>query len=160
GSLPDEYNYFFGPNGLFRLPDGSPFFPTTQSYANIVNIESDNLLAYMLRYEIYPQMYHQSNLWRYSGSKSLFSDVIDAAFNKFAAISNLPVISLDQSSIGKELEDRMAFGAAKVTATLTPGSNITLTAAGSASVPLTGVCAAGCESYGGQAISKVSVSPS
>jgi hypothetical protein len=160
GSLPDEYNYFFGPSGIFKLPDGSPFFSTTQSYEELIGTESDNLLAYMMRYEIYPQMYHQSNLWRYTGNRSLFIDVIEAAFIKFQAISSLPVLSLDQSSIGRELEERMAVNKAQVQATLTPGSSITLTApGGTANVSITGVCATGCEAYGGQSISKIPVSP-
>ena len=40
GSEPDEYNWFYGPNGLFRLggdPNGPPFFTTQQSYDSILN---------------------------------------------------------------------------------------------------------------------------
>lgn len=157
GSLVAEYNYFYGPNGIFRLANNAPFFPVTQTLADIVNRESDNLLAYMLRYEIYPNMWHQSNFVRYSGSNMLFTDVVGATMSKFAKISNLPVISMQQSDIGKYMEDRMAFNAAQVAATLTPGLNITLTAKSAANVPLTGICQQNCETYGTQKLSKVPV---
>ena len=110
-----------------------------------------------MRYEIYPNMWHQSNFVRYSGNNTLFTDVIGAALNKFAALSNLPVVSLSQSEIGKELEARMAFLNANVTATLTPGAGITMTGSAAASVPITGICKSSCETYGGQSISKIAV---
>jgi hypothetical protein len=157
GSLPDEYNYFYGPNGMFRLSDGSPFFAKTQTITDIVNRESDYLLMYMLRYEIYPTMWHQSNYVRYDGAKTLFTDVMNAALQKFAKISNLPVLSLQQFEIGNEMYDRMGFNAGGVTATLTPGVNITFTAQKAAKVPVTGICKGTCSSYGGQNQSKITV---
>jgi hypothetical protein len=161
GSLVDEYNYFFGPNGMLRIggPGGAPFFTTDQTYAQIIDKESDALLSYMLNYEWYPSMFHQSNLIRYSGQKSLYSDVMDATMSKFAAMSNLPVSSLPQTTLGRMMEERMAFNDAGVTALYLPGQGIKLSSAGAANAPITGVCAAGCVSYGGQNISSVPVSP-
>lgn len=161
GSLVDEYNYFFGPNGMLRIggPGGQPFFDTNQTYAQIMDSESNALLSYMLNYEWYPSMFHQSNLIRYSGQKSLYSDVMDATMNKFAKMSNLPVSSLQQTKLGQMMEERMAFNAAGVTALYVPGQGIKLTSAVAAKAPITGICAAGCVSYGGQNISSVPVSP-
>jgi hypothetical protein len=143
GSLPDEFNFLYPSLGY--------------TYDQIINLESNAQLAYMLRYEIYPQMYHQTNLWRYNGSTSLFTHLIDEILKKFSYISNLPVISLEQSDIGREMEARMAVNNAKVRGTLTPGYTIKLTGSRSASVPITGICATGCETYGTQKISKISV---
>jgi hypothetical protein len=160
GSLPDEYNYFYGPNGIFKITTATgtaPFFSTIQTYADIVNRESDNLLTYMLRYEIYPTMWHQANYVRYQGSSTLFTDVVNATFNKFAKISNLPVISMQQSEIGAYMWDRMALNKAAVTATLTPGVSIAITSSAAVKVPITGVCQGTCETYGTQKLSKVSV---
>jgi hypothetical protein len=157
GSLPDEYNYFFGPSGLFKMGNGAPFFPTNQTLANIVDSESNNLLTYMLRYEIYPTMWHQSNFARYSGNNSLFTEVVNAAIAKYKAISKLPVISLKQSDIGKELDSRMGYLAAQVKATLYPGQYLTIGGTAAATVPVTGICKTGCESYGGQSISKIPI---
>lgn len=158
GSLTDEYNHFFGPAGLFKDGSGKPFFEKTQSYKEILNRESDNLVAYMLRAEIYPQMYHQSNLVLYDGRNSIFSDVHDAALNKFAAISDLPVISLSQADLGREIEAKMAVVGAKVSGVLTPGKGVTLTASRAANVPVTGLCfGSSCESYGSQCTSRIAV---
>ncbi len=160
GSLPDEYNYFFGPTGLLRLSDGTPFFTVKQTYAQIVDTESTTMLTYMLRGEWYPLMFHQSNLIAYDGVHSLYSDVMDATLNKFIRISTLPVSSLPQTTLGQMMEDRMAFNAAGVKATYVPGQGITLNAAtGAAKTPITGVCTTNCSSYGGQTISMIPVAP-
>lgn len=161
GSLPDEYNYFFGPNGIFRIggtTGGAPFFSTVQSYNDIIQTESNNLLAYMLRYEIYPQMYHQSNLVAYNGKQSMLADVHDALFQKFSSISNLPVVTLQETEIGQEIQRRMTAMSAGVSGVLTPGVGVTLTAAKGSAVPLvTGICGGACEAYGGQCLSQISV---
>jgi hypothetical protein len=157
GSLPDEYNYFFGPSGLLRLTGGAPFFTANQTYAQILDTESTTMLSYMLRGEWYPLMFHQANLIAYDGVHSLYSDVMDATLNKFMKISNLPVSSLRQTAIGQMMEERMAFNAAGVKATYVPGQGITLTAGASAKAPITGVCATNCTSYGSQNISMVPV---
>jgi hypothetical protein len=157
GSLPDEYNYFYGPSGLFKMGNGAPFFSTNQTYANIVDSQSSTLLTYMLQYEMYPTMWHQSNFVRYSGNNTLFTDVIDATLVKYQAISKLPVVSLKMSDIGKTLASRMGYLAAQPTATLYPGQYITITGTAAATVPVTGICRSGCESYGGQNISHIPI---
>ena len=98
GSETDEYNYFYGPNGIFRVggPGGTAFFDEVRTYEHVIEKESDYLLTYMLRGEIYPQMYHQSNFWRYDGARCLFTDVHDRAFAKLAKVSSLPAMSLSQ----------------------------------------------------------------
>ncbi len=158
GSLPDEYNYFYGPQGLFRVTGtNAPFFAANQTYADIVDREATTILGYMLGYEAFPLMFHQSNLSHYTGTKSLFSDVIGAALSSFSKISNLPVISLSQSGIGSLLEHRMDYNASGVKATLTPGIGITVSVAKGARISITGICASQCESYGGQNISHIVV---
>ena len=89
-------------------PDGPPFFTSRQSYDAILDRESNNLLTYMIRGEIYPSMFHQSNFWRYDGAHSLFTDLADRTFAKFMSLSNLPILSLPQSVIGKRMEERLA----------------------------------------------------
>jgi hypothetical protein len=157
GSETDEYNYFYGPNGVFRLPDGTPFFNSTQTYSQIVGRESEALVSYLLRYELYPSMFHQSNFDSYNGGRSLFSDVMDATFSKWAKLTNLPVSSLDQTTIGRMLEERMTYLGAGVQATYTPGVSVTIRTVRSAYVPLTGVCSGSCVSYGSQNQSRVLV---
>lgn len=154
GSEVDEYNYMFGPGGLF-----GEFFKQKQTYAQIVDAESQLLLGNMLRYEMYPNMWHQSNLRAYDGTNSLMSDVIGATFKKYSAISTLPVVSLSQSEIGKALESRMAYNASGVVGTMVPGTGIVLTVTKAATIPVTGVCYGTCETYGSQQISYVQAKP-
>jgi hypothetical protein len=150
GSQPDEYNYFYGPNGIFRIggPGGPPFFTTIQTWQNVAERESDNLLGYMLRGEVYPSMFHQGNLHVYEGTKSLFSEVVGGTLNKFGALSNLPVISLSQSALGQLMIRRMEYNASQVRATLTPGLSVEINTVGAAKIPVTGVCSEACETYG------------
>jgi len=150
GSEPDEYNHFYGPNGIFRIggPGGPPFFTTIQTWQNVADRESDNLLGYMLRGEVYPSMFHQGNLNVYDSSKSLFSEVVGSTLNKFGALSNLPVISLSQSDLGRLMIRRMEYNASQVRATLTPGLSVEIHTVGAAKIPVTGVCSEACETYG------------
>ena len=111
----------------------------------------------MLRGELYPTMYHQSNLINYGGGKSLLTDTLEAVFTKFQKISGLPVLSFNQSDLGKKLEDRMAFFSGNTKATYKPGIGITITSTGAASAPITGICSSACENYGGTNISKIPV---
>lgn len=156
GSEPDEYNFFYGPDGVFRVAGtDKPFFNAPQSYDSIIDHESDNLLTYMLRGEVYPSMFHQSNYWRYDGAHSLFTDLVDRTFQKFMALSNLPIISLPQSAIGKLMEDRLARENSPVQATLDPSNQLSIRSANALSVPVTGICPDTCDIYGGQRIARL-----
>ena len=159
GSETDEYNYFYGPNGIFRIggPGGPPFFTTNQTYAQIVDSQSSIILGYMLRYEMYPLMFHQSNLYHYDGTNSLFQDVMNAVFSKLKAVSSLPVVSKRESDLGQLLWNRMGYLNASVQATITPGQSISISGSGAATIPLTGVCSDACASYGGDYQSGVQI---
>jgi hypothetical protein len=150
GSEPEEYNYFYGPNGISRIggPGGPPFFTTNQTWDQIRDRESDAMLLYLLRGEQYPLMFHQTNLFAYDGVNSLLSDVVGSTLSKFAALSQLPVISKEESDLGVLLQNRMAYNASQVHATLTPGVLIKIDTVGQANIPVTGLCADGCETYG------------
>jgi hypothetical protein len=159
GSQTDEYNYFYGPNGISRVggPGGPPFFNTDQSYAQIVEREAQFVVLNMLRGEVYPVMFHQANLSRYNGMDSLLTDFIKATLEKFRGFSNIPARSLSLSDIGEVVEDRMAFNASGVSATLTPGLTLSIRVSKSATIPITGLCRLGCEQNGPQSITLYSV---
>lgn len=159
GSLPDEYNFFYGPNGVFKQASGAAWFNTNQTYAQIIDRESDFLLSYMLRYEIYPTMYHQSNFAVYQLGKSLFSDLMDATLTKYGKVLNMPVLSMTQTEIGQWLQRRMIYNRAGVSGILYPGQRIELRAGAAAQVPITGICKTGCEAYGTERISYANVTP-
>ena len=172
GAEVDEYNHFYGPTGVSKQGNGQPFFATDQTYANIIDTESNNLLMNMLRYYAFPSMYHQSNLHVYSGKNSLFTDTLTATINKFEALSTLPIISQNESTIGALLKDRMAYNASGVVAEWTPSGptgtgtslgSITLTVTKAATITMTGVVCpvtgATCETYGGQTIAHITLIP-
>lgn len=161
GSLTDEYNLFFGPDGIMRIggPDGRPFFSARQSYDQIIDRESEALLTYMWRHEKYLAMFHQSNFNSYQDGRSLYSDTIDATLRKFTATSTLPVVSVIESEAGKLLDGRMGWLASNARVVLHPGESITIKVEKPAIVPITGVCADGCEEYGGEWQSRIPVTP-
>jgi hypothetical protein len=161
GSITDEYNFFYGPNGYFQLPGGQPFFNSNQSYEQIVERESDALLGYMFKYEMYPVMFHQSNHYRYAGGNSIFTDVLDSTMAKFGLLANIPVISTKQSELGEMLKERKAYLDSGVEAIFYPAERkIELTVRQEATIPMTGVCVAGsCETYAGERHSFVLAKP-
>lgn len=149
----DEYNHFYGPGGLWA------YWPRNLTYAEIVEAEASMLLGYLLRWDLDPWMFHQANLRAYDGSRSLLGDLLDAAFAKYAAVYNLPVRNLSQHDAGVLMARRMAYNGSGVAGLLTPCASMTLTSPRQAVVPVTGVSADSVESYGGQSISYVTLSP-
>jgi hypothetical protein len=168
GSEPDEYNHFYGPSGVSKQANGQPWFAKTQTYAQIIATESNNLLMNMLRGYAFPSMYHQSNLRIYNSSqgKSLFMDTMNATISSFEALSNAPIISQSETAIGKLLQARSTYNSSGVVAYWTPkgptGTNgpqgsITIMVTKPAVIDMTGIncpsTGATCETYNGQSIS-------
>ena len=153
----DEYNWFY----WLGSPSGSPwkFWADQQTFDQILDHESDNLLSYMLRWDVDPWMFHQANLGRYSGSRFLLADLLEETFDKYAQVYNLPVRNLTQKASAELMKQRMTYDTSGVDATLTPCQGITLSVDNAATVPVTGASAGSTESYGGQSISSVPVTP-
>jgi hypothetical protein len=128
------------------------------TYAEILDKESDVLLQYLLRGEVDPWMFHQSNLRAYDGVHALLGDLLDRTLEKYSKIFVLPVRSLTHAGLGEWTQSRMRYNTAGVRASIAPASGtITITADKSAVVPVTGLCSGSAEVYGGQCISHVSV---
>ncbi|MCC6588324.1 MAG: hypothetical protein IT168_16650 [Bryobacterales bacterium] len=147
GSETDEYNHLFGPLGILKV-NGLPFFGADQTYDDIVNSESNVLMGYMLKGEMYPLMFHQGNLYQYREGGSLLTDVADAALRKFTSRMTFPVESWPQSTIGRVLEQRLHMQDAGLKAVWKPGEGVQLTASRDVTVWMTGVCGDPCERYG------------
>jgi MYXO-CTERM domain-containing protein len=114
---------------------------------------SDDLFSYMLNGSNDPWMFHQANLRNYDGAgHSLLSDVLDAAFRKYEAVMTLPIVSPTMDDLAARVRNRMSLDASGVVATIAGGS-LSVTVAHAATVPVTGLCVAGAESYAGQTIS-------
>src|SRR5262249_46400671 len=90
------------------------FWGRDLTYQEILDKESDVLLQYMLRGEIDPWMFHQTNLRAYDGLHMLLGDLLDQALAKYTRILVLPVRSLTHSALGEWTAQRMAYDAAAV----------------------------------------------
>jgi hypothetical protein len=157
GSEPDEYNFLYGPKGIFRKANGAPFYAVDQQYGDIIEREADLTVQYLLRGEMYPLMFHQANLSRYQDNRTLITDLLERVLTKFEALSRLPVLSVDQTQLGRLLNERLGYWNAGVTATVWPDDRVTISAKKGAVVPVTGICEERCETYGPFRMASVAV---
>ena len=136
------------------------FWGRALSYDEILRIESDALLGYLLRGDADPWMFHQTNLDAYDGVHTLLTDLLDLTLTKYRALYTLPILSPAMNEIGDLMRARQDFNEAAPTAILFPGYGIAiLPPAKAVTVPITGVNAFGAEMYGGQFIAHVDVEP-
>jgi len=153
------YNYFYGPGGT--LCGITTCFTTKQTYAQIVDSESNWLLGYLLTGDLDPIMFHTPNV-RFQNGHSLLTDLLDATLTKYNALVKVPIRNLTLKQAGQAMQQRGAFNAAGVTATYNACSSLTLHANSAAVVPVTGVSYTAAnstiEAYAGQTISNVSLS--
>src|SRR5262249_10766915 len=96
------------------------FWGRDLSYAEILDKESDVLLQYMLRGEIDPWMFHQTNLRAYDGTHTLLGDLLDQTLGKYERILTLPVVGLGHAELGEWTAKRMRYDAAGLSATILP----------------------------------------
>ena len=134
------------------------------TYAALLDRESNTLLKYLLTGANRPLMFHQTNLTAYDGTHSVLSDLMDATMAKYSALVNVPLVSPTEDGLGSRQAARMTYNNAwkngGLSASIVPGVSITLTAQQAVTVPVTGLKAAPSatvttESYGGQNISYV-----
>jgi len=151
-----EDNCLYGPNGRFGTYGG------VTSYQQLLDRESTVLLGYLLRGDIDPLMFHQSNMTGYNGTQSLLGDLIDATLQKYNSLFTLPILSQTEVQLGTRVANRMQYNVAGVKASVVPGTSITLTATQAATVPVTGLRTSSIlpngsttESYGKQTITYV-----
>jgi hypothetical protein len=127
------------------------------TYQEILGVESEALLRYLLRFDMDPWMFHQANLRAYNASKTLLTDLLDVTITRYTALVNLPILSPEMNELGQRMADRMNYNAAGVRAIITPGASLSITADRAARVPVTGLNAPIRETYGGQVIGYVDV---
>lgn len=130
------------------------------TYDEVLDKESDILLQYLLRGEVDPWMFHQTNLRAYDGAHTLLGDLLDRLLTKYQNLFTLPIRSLTHAALGGWMAERMQYAGAGVRASFRPDQGtITLTASTAAVVPVTGLCSASSETYGGQCISHITLAP-
>ena len=149
-----EYNHFYAPGGLFQTWDRA------LTYSEILDKESEIWLRYLLKFDLNPLMFHQSNLRAYDGANSMLGDLINATLNKFNRMYKLPIRSPSQHDTGILMAARMAYNTSGVSGRILLGTtnSISLTTVNPVKVPLTGINFGNSrESYGGQTISTISL---
>ena len=132
------------------------FWGRDLSYQEILDLESQTLAIYMLKGDLDPWMFHQSNLRAYDGTHTLLGNLLDLTLQKYQQFYNLPLVSPTMDQLGQTVAQRMQYNAAGVTASVT-SLTITLHAQQAARVPVTGLFTLGAQSYGGQHISYVNL---
>lgn len=159
------------PNNLFynvATPDDwtaeynciyNAFWKRDLTYDEIVDLESDRLLTYLLKGDANPWMFHQPNLDAYDGTNTLLTNLLSATIEKYNALYTLPILSPTMQQIGNVMIRRAAYNASGVRATWNPDGSITLTAVRKATVPITGAKTGGSELYGEVPITYVTVGP-
>lgn len=153
-----EYNHFYAPGGLF------PTWSRPLTYAEILDVESDMLLKYLLRAEADSLMFHQANMRAYDGLNSIMGDLLNAAVTKYEKLFSLPITGPSLHDSGVLMAARMKYDASGINATLrlgtgNTGNSIVLKTIKPVSAPLTGINYGSVkETYGGQTISTVSLS--
>lgn len=145
----NEYNYLY-----------HSYWGRDLTYTEILDKESDVLLQYLLRGEIDPWMFHESNLRAYDNTHTLLTDLLDRALVKFRGIVVLPVRNLTLAGLGQWTQNRMRYNGAGVQGSIVPSQGtITLTASRAAVVAVTGFCSDSAETYGSQCISHIALQP-
>lgn len=150
-STPDEWVATY--NGLNAAKLGKSL-----TEDEIIERESDVLVAHLLNGDIDPVMFHQSNLRAYDGKHTLMTDLLDRVLAKYAALRVLPIVSLPMDEMGARMQDRAARDSAGVAGSIQPGKSITIRATQSVRVPVTGASGANAETYGATTIMRVAVS--
>jgi hypothetical protein len=153
-----EYNCYYGPDAT--CAGGAwKYWDHDLTYDEILDVESDMLLSYLLKWDIDPVMFHQANLAQLATGSSLLADLLDTTFAKYARYVTLPVRGMTQEAIGKAMLERMAYERADLTATIVPCTSLTLSAPADVTVPVTGIYVnkKHTETYGDDFISRVNL---
>jgi hypothetical protein len=132
------------------------FWGRDLSYQEILNQESQTLAIYLLKGDIDPWMFHQSNQRAYDGTHTLLGDLLGLTLQKYQQLYNLPIVSPTMDQLGQTVAARMQYMAGGVTASVS-GLTITLRAQQAACVPVTGLFTLGARSYGGQYVSSINL---
>ena len=85
----DEFNHAYAPGGT--LCATTRCFDRPQTYAEILDHESESLVRYLLSGDNDPIMFHTPNVTAYDGAHSLLTDLVDAALAKYEAWFTTPV---------------------------------------------------------------------
>ncbi len=153
------YNYFYAPGGV--LCAVTQCFSAPQTYAQIIDYESNYFLQLLLQGDEDPWMFHTPNIMLYDGTNSVLTDVLNATFAKYDALVQVPIRNRTYGQAGADEQARGLYNTSGVKATVTACQSITLSVTNAATIPLTGVSYTASnstvETYAGKTISNISL---
>ncbi|MEZ4629609.1 MAG: putative Ig domain-containing protein [Deinococcales bacterium] len=107
--LVSEFNYLYGPQGLFRDANGNPFFSSNQNYSQVLDFEAKQTLNHILNLSPYPHFFHQANLDEYQAGRSLVYDWARGVLERYTRYYDLPLITLNWQDLAQIIEERTSF---------------------------------------------------
>ena len=125
----DEYNFYYAPGGAWA------FWPSPRTYDQIIDTESDDLLAYMVQGDNDPSMFHISNFRAYDGVHSVLGDLLTATFNKYRGALQPPHPGQQPASTRPEHDPVDGLQGVWRPGHADPVRSITLTASNAAASP-------------------------
>jgi len=156
------YNMYYGPNGKF------PFFPVNQTYAQLMNYETDIAMQHVATGSAYTHTFHIGNLRDYtykcstiiiittcsSQKKTLMTDWADLVMKKYSSYYKVPLLSPGWTKLADNVSKRnvhfetLAAGASAVYDRTT--NTVTVVSPQAGSVTVTGATTAGFTTYGAE----------
>lgn len=128
-----------------------------KTYAQVLDLISQELLAHLLRGELDPWMFHQPNLISYDGAHTLLTDLLNTTLEKYRGYFALPILTPPMNEIGARMASRTVAYTYGVTGTIQPGKGVVLSSPVEVTIPVTGLKTLRAESYGGQWITWVTL---
>jgi hypothetical protein len=149
------YNSLYGPGGKL------PFFPTNQTYAQLLDFETNIALGHVSTGSVYSHTFHIANARDYSTGKTLVTDWVDKVMSKYSALYNVPLVNTqwtDLAGYAKARTGHFAELTAGARAVYYPTTNqIKITSPAAGSVTVTGTTATGAITYGTDHIAPVTL---
>jgi hypothetical protein len=115
--------------------------------------QAELLLGFLLKGDVSPLMFHQSNLRDYNGAgNTLLGDLLNAVANKYEQLYNFPALSPTMGVLATTLERRQAYNQSGVVATRNANNTVTLSVSKAARIPVTGLVNGGVVNYTGTTV--------
>jgi hypothetical protein len=151
-TTPDEetyfYNWYYGPNGKF------PYWPENQTYAQVIEHETDQALTHLATGSIYTHTMHISNVHDYGGGRTLATDWADQVMAKYSSYYTVPLLTPGWPALATYTSGRNAHFAALgagVDAVYDRAANtVTVVSPAAGKVTVSGARTAGFTTYGSE----------
>jgi hypothetical protein len=140
-----EYNYIY-----------NAYWGRDLTYPEMLDNQAELLLGFLLKGDVSPLMFHQSNLRDYNGAgNTLLGDLLNQVADKYEKLYNFPALSPTMGALATALERRQAYNQSGVVATRNANNTVTVAVSKAARIPVTGLVNGGVVSYTGSTVPAV-----